>query len=296
MSDRYADPLFKSEHCPTKVSDTQITHSFCGRDLMIHESERQSFCPPYGGRVWDSAFAVASWLERHWSVYHKHAALVGGAKGPLEGLKVLELGAGAGLVGLCCAHLGAQVTLTDGAAALLPLLQHNLAANKEEVEAQGGTAEAQLLEWGNGLDMAKASARGEWDLIIGSDLAYDRDLHPFLGDTIDCLATDRTAVLLGFPTTRELFNGQIDGHRLRMGANIAEEHGRTAAEGREVAGCVPGADPNASLFSKLLLDKQFVLLGEEMDEVNEYRTGDCVRICLWGRAGGTSGLRLNNGR
>ena len=49
--------------------------------------------------------------------------------GHFKGKKVLELGAGTGVVGIVLGLLGAQVTLTDQAQ-LLPLLKENIELNK----------------------------------------------------------------------------------------------------------------------------------------------------------------------
>jgi predicted nicotinamide N-methyase len=103
----------------------------------------------------------------------------------LKGKRVLELGSGVGLVGLCCAMLGAEVTLTDGAESLMGMLQENIESNADAIAARGGSTRGVLLEWSNGQHMMRVAAEhGPFDWIVGSDLAYDTNLHPFLADTI----------------------------------------------------------------------------------------------------------------
>jgi predicted nicotinamide N-methyase len=107
---------------------SEQVHHIAGGEIQVTEATSRSlrFSPPYGGRVWDSGFSVAAWLEAE-------------GRGPelLRGQKVLELGSGAGMVGLCCAMLGADVTLTDGAESLMPLLDQNLELNADAVAERG---------------------------------------------------------------------------------------------------------------------------------------------------------------
>ena len=116
-------------------SPRPVVYRIAGGEVYIREAANRSlrFSPPYGGRVWDSGFTMAEWLETD--------------PERLRGSRVLELGSGAGLVGLCCAMLGAEVTLTDGAESLMPLLQQNIEGNADAVAERGGSTKGVLLEW-----------------------------------------------------------------------------------------------------------------------------------------------------
>jgi len=70
--------------------------------------------------------------------------------------KVLELGAGTGLVGLYAAKFySAQVTITDGNPEAVSLIEDNIKLN-------GVNAEAAQLVWGEG--------QTTYDLVLGSDV------------------------------------------------------------------------------------------------------------------------------
>ena len=56
-----------------------------------------------GATVWPAAHVLAKYLEKRWPP----------SEGGMRGLRVIELGAGTGAVGLAARALGAQVTLTD---------------------------------------------------------------------------------------------------------------------------------------------------------------------------------------
>merc|ERR1740123_1277856 len=72
-----------------------------------------------GANVWSSAKVLLHYLEE---------TLFKQRPGGLEGVRILELGAGCGLPGLALAQMGADVTLTD-VPRLYPLLQENVSAN-----------------------------------------------------------------------------------------------------------------------------------------------------------------------
>jgi predicted nicotinamide N-methyase len=112
-----------------------------------------------GGRVWAAAQLT---LER----------LLGNIPaGSIEGAKVLELGAGAGLVGLSALQLGAgSVVLTDTPRApdVLALLAANATANPHP--GTGAVATVCPLEWS---DAPLSGLDGAFDIVFASDVLYE---------------------------------------------------------------------------------------------------------------------------
>ena len=65
----------------------------------------------------------------------------------MRGASVLDLGAGTGLLGLCCACFGASVMLSDFAPPVLALLHTNATANEARLAAAGGTLRIAQYDW-----------------------------------------------------------------------------------------------------------------------------------------------------
>jgi len=140
---------------------------------------------PEGGipfRNWSSANVLCKWLEQE----HVDGRL------RLNGRKVLELGSGCGLVGILCAHLGADVTLTD-TADVIPHTLRNTDRNTPG-QAHGGSMRVQELLWGT--DVMATFGREGFDLIIGSDLTYYEHLFEPLALTLLQLAGADTDLIL----------------------------------------------------------------------------------------------------
>lgn len=93
-----------------------------------------------------------------------------------RGVRIVELGAGNGLVGLALAARGAQVTITDRAS-VLTCAQRNARSNRIAVRAGGGAVAVRALDWcADASAKATAQALAEnVDVIVGSDLVYDED-------------------------------------------------------------------------------------------------------------------------
>jgi len=125
-----------------------------------------------GTRVWDTAIAMAKMLR------------------DVEGLKVLELGAGTGLLGMAADRLGADVLLTE-TSALIPTLEKSVRAN----DCRCAIA---TLDW-------KAPAPvGSFDLVLASDCLICEQWAVGLAATLRCVVTDPTTkILVGSERTRD---------------------------------------------------------------------------------------------
>lgn len=124
---------------------------------------------PYWAVVWPSAPLLAR-------------RLLDGAD--WRGAEVLELGCGAGLVGLSLAAGGARVLQTDLFAEAAGLARNNARRNGLEQVRHA------VADWG------AWPFRGRWPVVLGSDLLYERRSHPLLLEVLArSLAPGGTAYL-----------------------------------------------------------------------------------------------------
>lgn len=138
-----------------------------------------------GALVWGSSFAMAEFVHREGvPVTVKAGAPVNTM--PVEGLRVVELGAGLGLVSIALAKRGALVTATDGQPDVLAKLQANAKKNLNAEEL--ARLDTQLLLWGEddatgGLDPSNV------DVLLISDVFYaaNRRYWPSLIRTLSAL-------------------------------------------------------------------------------------------------------------
>lgn len=134
---------------------------------LPHDSEI-----PYWAILWDSALWLGRWL---WANPHR-----------VRGKRVLELGCGVGLVGIVAQMLGAaHVVQNDNHPPALVLSAQNA--------RQNGIAppEPLLMDW------RAWTHREQYDLVLGADVVYDRDLHaPLIQVLEQALAPDGEAILV----------------------------------------------------------------------------------------------------
>lgn len=117
------------------------------------EAERLHELCPFFGNLWPAARGLARYLGKR-------------GRGALQDKRVLEVGCGLALPGLVAARLGADVTVTDGHPEVPYFLQRNMTLNDltgvRYVEA----------DW-----RLEGILLGSFDLVIGSDVLYERT-HP----------------------------------------------------------------------------------------------------------------------
>lgn len=146
----------------------------CGNAVVrIQQNNQIEDCT--GGIVWETAFVLASFLER--------ALCSSAERKSCDTASVLEVGAGCGLLGLVLWQAGHDVVLTevDEAMPILALNTTNAyAATGRSLDR--GPPVAQRLRWGDEDDMsAVLKQRRGYDFIVGTDVVFaSRLVQPLL--------------------------------------------------------------------------------------------------------------------
>ncbi|XP_070570384.1 protein N-lysine methyltransferase METTL21A-like [Ptychodera flava] len=132
--------------------------------------------------VWEAAIVLCEYLEK--SV--KESSL------QLTNQRVIELGAGTGLVGMIAAVLGGDVIITDRKMAL-GQLQENVDENFKTTEKHlRNRIHVQELHWGQNLQEYPRP----FDLVLGADIIYIKETFPDLLKTLIHLSDCDTVILL----------------------------------------------------------------------------------------------------
>ncbi len=108
---------------------------------------------PFWAKVWDASFLLAYFL---------------GKQPVVDGRRMLEIGAGTGVVGLYAALCGHNVTISDVDEDALLFARANALMN--------GLAGVKILR----LDWNEPDVQQRYDVIFGSEVVYDRESYPQL--------------------------------------------------------------------------------------------------------------------
>ena len=168
---------------------------------------------PLFGQVWPSARVLALAMHSH----------------PIEGKRILEIGAGLALASLVIHRRAGDVTVTDWHPLTEVFLQENLLANGL------GPLPYQAGNWALD-DASGASGLGRFDLIIGSDVLYERQQPAQLARFIDQHATLHAEIIIVDPdrSNRSAFCREMAalGYRLTMRTADKTLEGGEAYKGR----------------------------------------------------------------
>lgn len=151
---------------------------------------------PLFGLVWPSAQVLAAAMHTQ----------------PLEGRRVLEIGAGLALASLVLHQRDADVTASDCHPLAAQFMQENLKLN------QLGPMVYQTGHWAG-----SNPALGQFELIIGSDVLYERDQPEQLAGFIDCHSSASVEVMIVDPD-----RGQRSRFCQAMAARGYRHHARRA--------------------------------------------------------------------
>ncbi len=165
-----------------------VTHRIGGSDFRIRALlDRQQFSDPEGsaeragvspaswplfGVVWPAGFALAEEMSRF----------------PVAGKHILELGCGIALASLVLARRGADITACDHHPLAEAFLQHNTRLN-----------DLPALPFRTAPWLGPNPLLGRYDLIIGSDLLYERGHAQLLAGFIGLHAHPASQVLIADP-------------------------------------------------------------------------------------------------
>jgi predicted nicotinamide N-methyase len=168
---------------------------------------------PLFGQVWPSARVLALAMSSH----------------AIEGKRILEIGAGLALASLVIHRRAGDVTVTDWHPLTEVFLQENLLANGlGPLPYRPGNWELD--------DASGASGLGRFDLIIGSDVLYERQQPAQLARFIDQHATLHAEIIIVDPdrSNRSAFCREMAalGYRLTMRTADKTLEGGEAYKGR----------------------------------------------------------------
>eukprot|EP00775_Hariotina_reticulata_P004242 gene4242-4492_t len=147
--------------------------------LQIHEAVDEEAVEGTGNLIWAAGVRLSQHLVRN------RAA-------ELKGARVLDLGAGTGIVGITAAALGAHVMLTD-TRDIMPQIYENVVANQQTIEEAGGSATVQELDWNDPDDEVLDQ---DYDWVLGSDVTYNEEaLQPLAKLLRQMVLTNEAAVV-----------------------------------------------------------------------------------------------------
>ena len=176
-----------------------------------------------GHKTWTASYLLARRLCAQ--PIPPFAAFVDGAAAGAPRPRVLELGAGTGLLGLAlAAHFPVNMDLTD-LPAIVPNLAANVRANQPLLDARGSMAVAFALDWGR-LPLLDDEKAGDEDarahsyrVVVAADPIYGPEHPALLAAAIDRYLerTQEARLVIELPT-REAYGAEVAELKSRLRA------------------------------------------------------------------------------
>lgn len=145
-----------------------VAHPSAPDELIDEDAFEHEEFLPYWAELWPSALALGRVLERR----------------SLDGVRTLELGCGLAVPSIVAALRGAEVLATDWSADAIAFARRNAVRN-------GARLELQIASFG---DAKRLEVRGPWQLVLASDVLYERRNVELLVDVLSRLGATETLV------------------------------------------------------------------------------------------------------
>ena len=189
---------------PFELANQQRAEPLVDRELIFSETAnlkiREETGDSIARHIWDASFGFLIHLQRtlnESSTCIKTQKLIN--KGKDKRLRILELGAGCGIVGIAYATtLKADVLLTDLEDAM-KILATNIKLASPDAKS---SLRAEILDWSSDVH---DSLNAKYDLILVSDCIYNPDSSVQLVETLQRLArgSPKALILVGFKRRHE---------------------------------------------------------------------------------------------
>ncbi len=159
-----------------KLSMVETTDAYELLDRLIEQEQESGTRDrvtrfPYWAEIWPASLALSRWL----------------ALAEQPPARALELGCGLGLVGVTLASLGWMVEATDFVEDALVFAAHNAERN-----GVGSRHTVSYLDWSHPVGTPNP-------VLVGSDVAYEKSLHPYLQRTVRGLLAPGGRFILSDP-------------------------------------------------------------------------------------------------
>jgi predicted nicotinamide N-methyase len=154
------------------------TVSFAFEQARFDDKRNAGADGGFASTVWDSAIVLAKFIEKHQEKF--------------RGLRVVELGAGCGLVSVALIHAGAARVVATDLPANTKLLRNNVFKNAPSGKHEGHAWDVKALSWGK--DANEALENEPFDLVIATDCMYVLESACLLADTLEALVGDSERV------------------------------------------------------------------------------------------------------
>ncbi|XP_028994343.1 protein-lysine methyltransferase METTL21D [Betta splendens] len=177
-----------------------------GSEYFVREIEKNDGCVlrvkqcylgDVGCVVWDAAIVLAKYLET--KQFHDPPSGVN----TWADRRVVELGAGTGVVGLMAATLGAQVTVTD-LEDLQPLLRVNIQENQALISS--GSIAAKVLKWGE--DVSEFLPPPHF-VLMADCIYYEQSIVPLV-ESLKLLSGPETCIICCYEQRTEGINPKVE--------------------------------------------------------------------------------------